>query len=88
MRESAVRAGLADPDRYSGHSLRAGLATAAADQEARLRDIMRQTRRKSTEVARRYLRSRDRWGNSVTERLFRQRLATDGEVGDRDRPMH
>ncbi|MFM2045249.1 MAG: hypothetical protein RLY86_3825 [Pseudomonadota bacterium] len=72
VKDSAARAGLSDPDRYSGHSLRAGLATAAADQEAQLHDIMRQTRHKSTEVARRYLRSRDRWRNNVTEKIFRQ----------------
>ena len=46
----ALDAGL-DPERYSGHSLRAGLATAAGDQGAGLAELMRQTRHKSTEVA-------------------------------------
>ncbi|TWA77091.1 site-specific recombinase XerD [Azospirillum brasilense] len=73
VKESAVRAGLPEPERFSSHSLRAGLATAAAEEEAQLHDIMRQTRHKSTEVARRYLRSRDRWRNNVTEKLFRSR---------------
>jgi integrase len=72
VKESAAKAGLTEPARFSGHSLRAGLATAAAEEEAQLHDIMRQTRHKSTEVARRYLRSRDRWRNNVTEKLFRR----------------
>lgn len=72
VKEGAVKAGLPEPARFSGHSLRAGLATAAAEEEAQLHDIMRQTRHKSTEVARRYLRSRDRWRNNVTEKLFRR----------------
>jgi len=78
VKDSASRAGLPEPARFSGHSLRAGLATAAAEQEAQLHDIMRQTRHKSTEVARRYLRSRDQWRNNVTEKLFRRPLATIG----------
>ncbi len=56
---------------YSGHSLRAGLATAAA--EAELHDVMRQTRHKSVEVARRYMRSADLWRNNVTEKVMRHR---------------
>lgn len=76
VKESAAKAGLPEPARFSGHSLRAGLATAAAEQEAQLHDIMRQTRHKSTDVARRYLRSHDRWRNNVTEKLFRRRLPT------------
>ncbi|HYF89777.1 tyrosine-type recombinase/integrase [Azospirillum sp.] len=58
--------------RYSGHSLRAGLATAAAEAEAQLHDVMRQTRHKSVEVARRYMRSADLWRNNVTERVMRR----------------
>ena len=58
---------------YSGHSLRAGLATAAAEAEAQLHDVMRQTRHKSVEVARRYMRSADLWRNNVTEKVMRHR---------------
>jgi integrase len=57
---------------YSGHSLRAGLATAAAGAEAQLHDVMRQTRHKSVEVARRYMRSSDLWRNNVTEKVLRR----------------
>lgn len=57
---------------YSGHSLRAGLATAAAEAEAQLHDLMRQTRHKSVETARRYMRSADLWRNNVTARVMRR----------------
>ena len=61
----------ASPDGYwSGHSLRAGLATAAGEAEAQLHDVMRQTRHKSVEVARRYMRSADLWRNNVTEKIL------------------
>src|SRR3954453_22305131 len=56
---------------YSGHSLRAGLATAAV--EAELHDVMRQTHHRSVEVARRYMRSSDLWRNNVTEKVMRHR---------------
>jgi len=69
VKGAAARAGL-DPERYSGHSLRAGLATAAADAGAALPDLMRQTRHKSTQVALAYLRPADLWRNNVTKRVF------------------
>ena len=69
VKGSAARAGL-DPERYSGHSLRAGLATAAGDAGAALPDLMRQTRHKSTQVALAYLRPADLWRNNVAERVF------------------
>jgi integrase len=71
VKQAALDAGL-DPERYSGHSLRAGLATAAGDQGAGLAELMRQTRHKSTEVALGYLRPADLWRNNVTEGVFRQ----------------
>ena len=72
VKAAASAAGL-DPERYSGHSLRAGLATAAGDEGAGLAELMRQTRHKSTEVALGYLRPADLWRNNVTERIFRVR---------------
>jgi site-specific recombinase XerD len=71
VKQAALDAGL-DPDRYSGHSLRAGLATAAGDAGAGLAELMRQTRHKSTDVALGYLRPADLWRNNVTERVFRE----------------
>lgn len=69
---SAEAIRLPSPKRYTGHSLRAGLATAAGEEDAHLHDIMRQTRHRSVETARKYLRSRDLWKNNVTERIFRK----------------
>jgi site-specific recombinase XerD len=45
-----------DPDRYAGHSLRAGLATSAAAGGASERAIMNQTGHRSTDMVRRYIR--------------------------------
>jgi len=78
VKKTAEAIGL-DPSRYSGHSLRAGLATAASDAEAELHDIMRQTRHLSPEVARRYMRGRDLWRNNVTARLFKKNGAAEGD---------
>lgn len=69
VKQAAADAGL-DAARYSGHSLRAGLATAAGDNGAGLADLMRQTRHRSTEVALGYLRPADLWRRNVTARLF------------------
>ena len=71
VKQAASDAGL-DPAKFSGHSLRAGLATAAGDAGAGLAELMRQTRHKSTEVALGYLRPADLWRNNVTEKLFRE----------------
>ncbi len=76
VKGAAARAGL-DPERYSGHSLRAGLATAAGDAGAGLADLMRQTRHKSTQVALAYLRPADLWRNNVTQRVFAAEEAED-----------
>ena len=59
---------------YSGHSLRAGLATAAAEAEAQLHDVMRQNWHKSVEVARLPLHALGRpLRKNNTERLMRPR---------------
>jgi integrase len=55
VKRAAARAGL-DPARYAGHSLRAGLATAAAQGGADERTIMAQTGHKSLLMVRRYIR--------------------------------
>jgi integrase len=55
---------------YGGHSLRAGLATAAALAGADLQSIMRQTRHKSVDVARGYVRVADVWRDNVTARVL------------------
>jgi integrase len=55
VKRVAIQVGL-DPDQYAGHSLRAGLATAAAQAGVGERDIMRQTGHRSVEMVRRYIR--------------------------------
>lgn len=55
VKRAAQAAGL-DPARYAGHSLRAGLATSAAQAGISERSIMAQTGHKSVMVARRYIR--------------------------------
>ena len=65
VKKLAEAAGL-DPARYSGHSLRAGLATSAALAGAGLTSIMKQTRHKSVDVAKTYVRDADIWRDNVT----------------------
>jgi integrase len=59
-----------DPAGFSGHSLRAGLATAAGDAGAGLPELTRQTRHKLTSVALGYLRPAELWTNNVSARIF------------------
>jgi site-specific recombinase XerD len=63
VKRSATAAGL-DADKYSGHSLRAGLATAAAAAGAQERDIMRQTGHRSIATVRRYIREGELFRNN------------------------
>jgi len=55
VKRTAAAAGL-DPARYAGHSLRAGLATAAAMAGASERSIMAQTGHRSERMVRKYIR--------------------------------
>ena len=66
IKRAATQAGLA-PDGLSGHSLRAGLATAAAANGATESVIMAQTGHRSTAMVRRYIRQAN---------LFRQNAAS------------
>lgn len=69
VKRAAARIGL-DPDDFAAHSLRAGLATSAALAGADLLAIMRQTRHKSVDVARGYVRIADIWRDNVTARVL------------------
>lgn len=59
-----------DPEVVAGHSLRSGLATAAAAAGAEERDIQRQTRHKSTAMVRRYVQSATAFDRNVTRGLL------------------
>gem|GEM_PF-333655 len=61
-----------DDRAYSGHSLRAGLATSAADAGCDLKAIMAQTRLRSAQQAMTYVRDAERRRQSVTRQLFGQ----------------
>jgi site-specific recombinase XerD len=65
VKKYAERAGL-DPAVFSGHSLRAGLATSAAMAGAGERQIMRQTRHKSEAMVRRYVRDANLFSQNVS----------------------
>lgn len=70
LKQAADSAGLSDPDRFSGHSLRAGLATQAGDDGADLAAIMRQTRHRSTKAALAYIRPAEIWRSNVSRTAF------------------
>ncbi len=65
VKKYAELAGL-DPAVFSGHSLRAGLATSAAMAGASERVIMRQTRHKSEAMVRRYVRDANLFNQNVS----------------------
>lgn len=67
VKRAAEKAGL-DAERYSGHSLRAGLATSAAAGGAYDRDIMRQTGHKRVETLHRYIRKEELFQDNVVKR--------------------
>ena len=69
VKQRAIAVGL-DPASLGGHSLRAGLATSAALAGASLESIMRQTRHKSVDVARSYVRVADLWRGNITANLL------------------
>ena len=68
IKRSVEACGL-DPTRYSGHSLRAGLATSAAAAGVEERLIMAQTGHKSERIVRRYIREGDLFRKNVVSFL-------------------
>jgi integrase len=68
VKVGAARVGL-DPKKYAGHSLRAGLVTQAAINNVPEHRIMRQTRHKSADMVRRYIRDVDLLRNSASAAL-------------------
>jgi site-specific recombinase XerD len=68
VKRYSAAAGL-DPAKYSWHSLRAGLVTQAALNGVSEHAIMRQTRHKSTEMLRRYIRDANLFGDNASGRL-------------------
>ena len=69
VKQAAEAAGL-DPALYAGHSLRRGLLTAGAENQAQLADLMRQSRHRSAQSVLGYIEPADLWRNNVTAALF------------------
>lgn len=68
IKRTCTRAGL-DAARYSGHSLRAGFATAAGEAGVAERHIARQTRHRSMSMLRRYIREGDMWRDNAASEV-------------------
>jgi site-specific recombinase XerD len=69
VKQAAMDAGF-DATHFAGHSLRAGLATAAGNAGAGLPALMRQTRHRSPAVALGYLRPAELWTQNVSQLVF------------------
>jgi site-specific recombinase XerD len=63
-----VKAGI-DCNNYSGHSLRSGFATSAAEAGAEERSIMNMTGHKSTEMVRRYIKEANLFNNNALNKI-------------------
>ena len=68
IKKYAANAGL-DSKKYSGHSLRSGFATSAAESGAEERSIMAMTGHKSTEMVRRYIKEANLFKNNALNKI-------------------
>tara|TARA_B110000008_G_scaffold271256_1_gene302480 strand:- start:384 stop:1031 length:648 start_codon:yes stop_codon:yes gene_type:complete len=64
-----LKLGGIDSKNYSGHSLRSGFATSAAESGAEERSIMAMTGHKSTEMVRRYIREANLFKNNALKNI-------------------
>jgi site-specific recombinase XerD len=69
----ALKIGL-DPARYAGHSLRSGFLTSAARNRASIFKMADQSRHKSLDVLREYVRNEDRFEDHAAEGMLQPRL--------------
>ena len=68
IKKYASLAGL-DPNKYSGHSLRSGFATSAAEFGAEERNIMTMTGHKTTQMVRRYIQEANLFKNNALNKI-------------------
>ena len=68
IKEYLKKAGI-DSKNYSGHSLRSGFATSAAEAGAEERSIMAMTGHKSTEMVRRYIKEANLFNNNALNKI-------------------
>jgi site-specific recombinase XerD len=71
IKQLAARVGL-DPARYAGHSLRSGFLTSAARNRASIFKMADQSRHKSLDVLRAYVRNEERFDDHAAEGLLQQ----------------
>jgi len=72
IKELAGKAGL-EPARYAGHSLRSGFLTSAARNRASIFKMADQSRHKSLDVLREYVRAQERFDDHAAEGLLQPR---------------
>ena len=68
IKKYASFAGL-DSNKYSGHSLRSGFATSAAELGAEERSIMAMTGHKTTQMVRRYIQEANLFKNNALNKM-------------------
>jgi site-specific recombinase XerD len=68
IKDYLTKAGI-DSKSYSGHSLRSGFATSAAESGAEERSIMAMTGHKSTEMVRRYIKEANLFKNNALNKI-------------------
>ena len=68
IKEYLKQAGI-DSKNYSGHSLRSGFATSAAESGAEERTIMAMTGHKSTEMVRKYIQEANLFKNNALNKI-------------------
>ncbi len=68
IKKYAILAGL-DSNKYGGHSLRSGFATAAAEAGAEERNIMAMTGHKTTQMVRRYIKEANLFKNNALNKI-------------------
>ena len=68
IKEYLIKCGI-ESKNYSGHSLRSGFATSAAEAGAEERSIMAMTGHKSTEMVRRYIKEANLFRNNALSKI-------------------
>ena len=68
IKEYLIKSGI-DSENYSGHSLRSGFATSAAEGGAEERSIMSMTGHKSTDMVRRYIKEANLFKNNALNKI-------------------
>ncbi len=79
LKRLAATVGL-DPSRYAGHSLRSGFLTSAAQNRASIFKMADQSRHKSLDVLREYVRNEERFDDHAAEGLLSAEKVSGGRI--------